>query len=254
MPFNESVFVGVDPSGGRKPFTYAAIDLHGSLLALSDGSLDEMLAYLASFAQVIVAVNAPPRPNMGLVREAHQALITGHFPGRSVDMRVAESELRSKGIQVSRTPSERTLCSEWMQLGFDFYAKLSKHGFKAFPAESASRLWVETHPQACFAAMLSQLPMPRLTLEGRLQRQLVLFEAGLNVRDPMEYFEEITRHRLLQGTLPVEQIYAPNELDALAAAYLAFMAAIHPQKISSVGHKKEGLLFVPVAELKTRYI
>jgi hypothetical protein len=35
--------------------------------------------------------------------------------------------------------------------------------------------------------------LPRRTLEGRLQRSAILYEQGLQIRDPVEIFEEITR-------------------------------------------------------------
>ena len=40
----------------------------------------------------------------------------------------------------------------------------------------------------------------------------------------MEFFEEVTRHRLRHGILPLEKLYTPGELDALTAAYLAWLA------------------------------
>jgi hypothetical protein len=69
----------------------------------------------------------------------------------------------------------------------------------------------------------------------------------------MRLFEEITRHRLLQGILPLQDLYTPGELDALVAAYTAWMAALHPDQITMFGQPEEGQLVLPVAELKRHY-
>lgn len=252
MTIDTMTFVGVDTAGGRTPFTYAALDGRGKVQALADGSLEDVLAFLAGLGQACVAVNAPPRPNTGLVKE-RASLSAVHFPGRNTEMRLAESELRERGIQVASTPSRREMCTHWVQDGFSLYARLSSAGFKPYPAADEPLQWLETHPQACFAVLLGQLPLSRTTIEGRLQRQLALFEAGLDIRDAMEYFEEITRHRLLRGILPVEQVYLAEELDALAAAHMALVAATQPEEVSAAGDAREGLIYLPASDLKESY-
>jgi hypothetical protein len=69
----------------------------------------------------------------------------------------------------------------------------------------------------------------------------------------MNFFEEVTRHRLLKGSLPLDHLYQAGELDALAAAYTAFTAANHPNQITLIGAPEEGKLVVPVPELKQKY-
>jgi hypothetical protein len=90
-------------------------------------------------------------------------------------------------------------------------------------------------------------------LEGRLQRQLVLYEQGLGIRDPMDFFEEITRYKLLKGILPIDQIYTIEELDAIAAAYTAYVFGRHPERTIKLGDPDEGQVVLPVAELKSKY-
>jgi predicted RNase H-like nuclease len=97
------------------------------------------------------------------------------------------------------------------------------------------------------------VPFPKYTLEGRIQRQLVLHEQELNIPDPMRLFEEITRHRLLQGVLPVEELYEPGELDALVAAYTAWIGANRGDQVLMLGSADEGQIVLPVSELKRRY-
>jgi Protein of unknown function (DUF429) len=255
MLFDANLFIGVDPSGGRKPFTYAALDSNGRLAALKDGEIEDVLAFLGGQRSAVVAVNAPARPNLGLVRQedVRQSLPPLRISGRSLDMRLAEHQLRERGINVSMTPSRKELCTNWVQLGFDFYRRIAATGFQPFPAPEASHQWLETHPHAVFCVLLGQNPLPRSALEGRLQRQLALYEQGLGIHDPMDFYEEITRHKLLRGVLPLEQVYSAEELDAIAAAYTAYTAARHPEKTLEIGDPAEGQIVLPVAEIKSRY-
>lgn len=105
----------------------------------------------------------------------------------------------------------------------EFKNKITLAGFKPSRGESATRQWVETDAQDCFHALSGQEILPRRTLEGRIQRALILYEEGLRIPDPMDFFEEITRHKLMQGILPLENVYLFRQLDALAAAYIAWM-------------------------------
>jgi predicted nuclease with RNAse H fold len=247
------IFVGVDPTAGRHPFTFAALDQDRHLAALAAGDVEDVLAFLTGHPTAVVAVNAPPRLNHGLVRKKLelQNLPPGQLRGS--DMRQAESDLREHGISVLPTPSRIETCPAWMQMGFDFYHRLEQAGFKPYPSEDAPQQWLETHPHAAFCALLGQLPLPKPTLEGRLQRQIALFEQGAGIKDPMEFFEEITRHKLLHGILPMELIYASEELDTLMAAYLAWCVINCPQDMILIGDKQEGQIALPVAGLKERY-
>ncbi len=253
MSFDTTLFIGVDPCGGRKPFTYAALDQHRRLVTLKDGEIVDLLTFLGSQTNALVAVNTPPRPNQGLVRQERQSLPPLRLSGRSLDMRLAEHLLRERGINVSMTPARQELCANWVQAGFDFYRRIALTGFQPYSTPEAARQWLETHPHAVFCVLLGQNPLARSTLEGRLQRQLALYEQGLGIRDPMDFYEELTRHKLLKGTLPLEQVYSAEELDAIAAAYTAYTAARHPDKILKIGDPAEGQILLPVAELKPKY-
>jgi uncharacterized protein DUF429 len=251
----DTIYVGVDPTGGRQPLTYAAVDAEGHVLALVEGELDDLLAFAAGQSSAFIAVNAPARPNLGLVRrdEIRDSLAPLHQPGRRVEMRVAEHQLRERGISVGATPSHMVTAPTWIQLGFMLYRKLDSLGFQVFPSPDAPRQWLETHPHAIFCALLGQVPLPRHTLEGRIQRQLLLFEQGLGIRDPMDFFDEVTRHGILKGDLPFGIIHDPGALDAFAAALTASRAARSPGKIVFLGAPEEGQIVLPVAELKPRY-
>lgn len=255
MLFDTTLFIGVDPSGGRKPFTYAALDQHGRLAALKDGEVEDVQAFIAGQPSAIVAVNAASRTSMGLVRQdkLDQNLPPLGIAGRSLDMRLAEHQLRERGINIAMTPARKEFCANWVQAGFDFYHRIEGMGFVPYPTPDATHQWLETHPHVIFCALLGQLPLAKPTLEGRQQRQLVLYEHGVGIRDPMEFFEEITRHKLLKGILPLDQIYSAEELDAIAAAYMAYLAGRHPERISKVGDPQEGQISLPVLALKAKY-
>lgn len=246
-------FVGLDPTAGHSPFTYAVLDENRNILALGEGEQDAILEYLGNFSSVIVAINAPSHANAGLVRK--NQVKPGQSVGslRGVDLRIAEHELRVRGISVSATPYREDNCPGWVQLGFSMYRRLAKMGYRAYPNDAGNYLWLETHPHACFTVLIDQVPLPKPTLEGRLQRQIILHDLGLGIRDPMDFFEEITRHRLRLGVMPTDLIYHPEQLDALVAAYTAWFAKKDPAGITRVGEKEEGYINLPVRVLKEKY-
>lgn len=255
MGTEQAIFFGVDTSGTGKPFTCAALAEGGRLMLLQACEEDELLSLIQAAPRAWVAVNAPPRPNRGLVRER----LEGNAPRtgllRGADMRLAEYELRKRGIHISATPHHLTSCPPWMQAAFSLYRKLKEAGFQFYPASSrADRQILETHPHAVFCSLLGKQPLPKPSLEGRLQRQLILQEQGVFIRDPMDFFEEITRHRLLQGILPLEYVYQPEELDALAAACVVWLVSARPEEVTVVGDPEEGQIVLPVRALKEMYL
>ena len=253
MLFNDSVWVGIDTTSGRKAFTYAALDRDLNLIALSEGELEEVTAFLGGQKSATVAVNAPSHVNAGFVKKNLEKQSLTPHQLRGVDIRIAEFELRERGIAVSGTGSREMLCPAWVQVGFVLYRKLTKLGFKSYPDEGESYLWLETHPHACFSVLLGRTPLPKPTLEGRLQRELILFEHGVRIRDPMNFFEEITRHKLMNGVLPLELVYYPEQLDALVAAYTAWLAVEKPVEVTRIGNKQEGFITLPSPTLKEKY-
>jgi len=253
MLFTDSVFVGIDPTSARKSFTYAALDRGLNLVTLADGELEDALAFLAAQKSARVAVNAPSNVNLGLVRaKMKQEMLTPHQI-RGAEFRLAEYELRQHGIAVSGTSARAELCPAWMQASFELYRKLEKIGFQKYPQKDAPHQILETHPHACFCALAGQLPLSKPTLEGRLQRQLILYERGVRIKDPMDFFEEITRYKMMKGIFPIELIYPTEILDALIAAYTAWLTMHHLDNISLIGDPQEGQIVLPVSEIKSKY-
>lgn len=249
MLFERSTFIGIDPSAGEKPFVYAALDGDRRLLALGQGTMEDILAFAAGQQQAFVAVCAPRQPNTGVMArpEVRKNLNPPPKPGRWRDFRLADFLLRQRGISIPQTPADAAACSNWMRNGFELHRRLEALDYQRYPAGEAICQVLEVYPYACYVTLLGGvLPFSKGTLEGRVQRQLVLYEARLDVPDPMEFFEEITRHRLLKSQLPTQSLYSAGELDALVAAYTAWLAAFHPEQVEILGDRDEGEVVIPV--------
>lgn len=113
----------------------------------------------------------------------------------------------------------------------EFKRKIVQAGFKSYSKQTNLKQWFETNAQDCFRILGGHGLFPRRSLEGRLQRSAILYQQGLQIKDPIDIFEEITRYKLIQGILPLENIYSSLQLDALVAAYLAWMAVNRPGQI-----------------------
>jgi hypothetical protein len=254
MFFTDAVYVGIDPASGRKAFAYAALDRDLNVVALADGELEDLTAFLSAQKSAVVAINAPSHVNCGVVRKRLESLSLqpGLHQIRGADIRSAEYELRERGILITGTPSRAELCPGWIQAGLGLYGKLSKLGFLPYHTAEGSYRWLETQPHACFCVMMDQVPLPKSSLEGRLQRQLLLYERGLRLKDPMDFFEELTAYKLIRGQLPMELVYASEMLDVLVAAYTAWLGVHHPDQLSFIGDAEEGQIALP-GLLKTKY-
>jgi len=253
MLFTDSVFIGVDLISGRKTLTYAALDHDLNLVALAEADAEESLAFLAGQKSAVVAVNAPSQINHGVMKKKLKAESLTPHSMRNAEMRVAEYELRQRGIAVRGTDSKESLCQAAVRAGFAFYKKMSKLGFETYPGDDAPHQWLETNSYSCFCVLLGVHPLPKLTLEGRLQRELLLYELGLHIHDPMIFFEEITRHKLMNGLLPFDLVYSPAQLDAMMAAYTAWQVTHKPAETIRLGHRLEGFITLPVSTLKEKY-
>jgi len=255
MLFNETTFIGIDPTAGKRPMAYAALDRDLRPLALGEGDLEAVTAFVGGQQAALVAINAPRQPNQGLMKhpEVRERLKPVPRPGRWEGFRVAEYLLYQHKIRIPRTRAKVENCPVWMQMGFELYKRLKGLGYQPYPTPEAPCQVMEIYPYAAYTVLLNGSPFPKNSLEGRLQRQLLLHNQGLDVPDPMRVFEEITRYRLLQGILPLDDLYSPRELDALIAAFTAWVAATSPEGITALGAPQEGQIILPSAELLPRY-
>ena len=61
MLFADAVYVGIDPTAGKRPIHYAAIDNQLRLVAIDKGDMEDVLAFVAGQEKAVVAVD-PPNP------------------------------------------------------------------------------------------------------------------------------------------------------------------------------------------------
>ncbi len=248
MSVNFSTFIGVEVCADRAhPFTFAVIDRDLVIRSIGSGSLKDAFAFLAGQENALAAINSPMTTSQGLLKreEIRQKLSPSSPLSHWANIRLVEYELLQRGIQVPRTPATKKRSPRWMRLGFQLFDEIHKLGYEKYPHPSAEKQYFECQGEAVFWNLLGHSPLKRDTLEGSLQRQLVLGMCGLPVPDVMRFFEEITRHRLLNNKLPMEFLYSGSELNTLAAAYTAWTAGSQPEKVTAIGHEEESFIYLP---------
>lgn len=255
MFFSHTTFIGIDPTAGERPFTYAALDADLRILALGQGDMAEILAFVGGQRAAVVAISAPRRPNQGVMNrpEVRESLSPPPRPGRWTNFRLVEYQLRQHNLYIPQTPADVEDCPNWMRQGFTLFNRIEEFQYQTFPDGDAAHQCMEVYPHASFAVLLEHIPFPKHSLEGRLQRQLVLHDKKVDLPNPMRIFEEITRHRLLQGILPLDDLYPVEELDALVCAYTARIAALNPDQVVLLGDAEEGQIVLPAVKLKKHY-
>jgi hypothetical protein len=246
MQDKPSIYLGIDPSRRYQPFVYAALDMERQIIAIGSGPLTEVLAYCAGLANACLAINSPRYPNQGLVdaEEEKQTLFPVPASKRG-DLRKVELRLLEEGIRVTRTPASEKECPVWMQRGFKLYERLQRLGYMPYP-HLDSHIYLEVPAEAAFSRLAGGAPLfEDDTLEGRLQRQLVLYENQLPVGDAMKFFEEVTRYRLMRGVLPMDGIYTSGELNALVCAFTAWLLFQEDGAVVCLGDEREGEIYLP---------
>jgi hypothetical protein len=248
MPVEFSTFIGVEASASRThPFTFAVIDQDLIIRSIGSGSLQDAFSFLAGQDNALAAINSPMTTSQGILKreEIRKKLSPSSHLSHWANLRLVEYELLQRGVEVPRTTSSRKRSPRWMRLGFQLFEELHKLGYEKYPHMVAEKQFFECQGEAVFWNLLGHSPLQKNTLEGCLQRQLVLGMCGMPVPDAMLFFEEITRHRILTNRLPMENLYSAPELNTLAAAYTAWIACKQPDKLISIGHEEEGIIYIP---------
>lgn len=238
----ERVYIGLLPGNVLSSGHYAVLDAEQRLILDGRARWDELPGVVARYPAATVAVAAPLGPSLGLLRN-------GAGAGR-----VAEHELIRRGIPLPFTPRTAAEASPAVQTAWQLIDALREMGVIDYqPERNRAWLLLEANPTATAAALLGRVPLDRDSLEGRMQRQLLLAQEGLNVPDAMTVFESLTRHRLMRGEIDLSPLYGPTVLDVLLTALTAWYAGCRSAAISRVGHSDEGLIVVPTPHLKARY-
>lgn len=199
------MYVGVAlASSGKRPTVFTALDAKGHSLAIGTGTLADAFAFAAGAGSALLALTPPLR-----IRAP----------------RHAESSSESPSL-LPETPEEAAP---------PLAATLQRVGYVNFsPEDESLRQWLETDAESAFERWLGHPPLPGNTLEGRIQRQLILADLDLDIPDAMEFFEEITRFKLLRGQLPYEKILSLAELNAYAAAAIARLCDQSPDRVQQI--------------------
>lgn len=241
-------FLGIEVMTSIPLFTAAWLDARLHMIGLETVSKEQLLDLIGPLEACRVGVAAPRHTNTGLVQLSRRGRKPVRAARQGCPMRLSEEALQHSGVRVVHTPAREEDCPRWMQHGFGLYRELEERGWKPYPEGDAALQWLETQPEAVFHALLGKPPFSGRTLEGRIQRQLTLYDQKLNIPDAMTFFEEVTRYRLLQGVLPVDRVYPQAALNALAAAFIAWLAVEHPDKVTFLGDPREGRMVLPAWE------
>lgn len=252
----ETHFAGLDLTAGRRLVDLALLDSQLKIVFLESLPLEAALQLLLSADRAVVAIDAPQQTSAGLLANPH---VREHYDlkpaGRTWQRyRISEFELRRRGLNLYVTPQMEAAAPEWMRVGFHFYRRLRSGGYAVGQGGAASAQWcLEVHPHACFAALLGKIPFAKGTLEGRLQRQVLLFREGVQVPDPLVAMEELTAHHLLRGDLGLVGLCSHDALDALVAAYTAYLASTSPNRVTWMGDPADGFICLPANPVADSY-
>ena len=136
MLFSDMVYVGLDPTAGKRPMHYAALDNQLRLVALDSGNMEDVLAFVAGQEKAVVAVDAPQSPNQELmlrsdIRRSFDLDPDGRTWGQ---WKVCEYELRRRNIRLYNTPNIVEEAKGWVRMGFQLYQRMAQLGYRHFHA------------------------------------------------------------------------------------------------------------------------
>jgi predicted nuclease with RNAse H fold len=251
-------YCGVDISA--KPGSQQLVTLHErrapeggvELVATfyAPGTVEQVARTIEGFGrgEAVVAIDAPSGPRRDLLAPGLPLRAELGLPaGRYERMRVCDAMLFRRGLPLYPVPGAGQTpqgWQEWIAVGFDLFGALAHLGVyrpegppgRVAPVGAAALRHgrvCETYPDAIFCGLLGHRPSPKRTPWGLQQRIAALRMKGVHDADGGLW------HRTL------------DELDACAAAYAAY--ALAAGLGLWVGAPEEGVIVLPVAELRDRY-
>jgi hypothetical protein len=233
-----STFIGVNAGNGRKPFTYVALDQNRRQLAVGGGSPVDVLSFAAGQPSALIGLSTPLRPGSLKLAQPEEPPLPIF---RLSKLRQFQLDLTGESH-----PDPGADLPAWLSASFGLVSQIQALGYKLFPEEGQPHQWMETPAESGFTSLLGLQPFEGASLEGRIQRQLVLFDLELDVPDAMDFFEEITRFRLLHGHLPYEKVLPLAELNAWLAANTAWQAVHQPAQVRQSGMPETGQVVYPL--------
>jgi hypothetical protein len=243
IDFDNAVSIGLDPSASKKYISYAAIDNGRNLIAIGKSPLEELSVALRGKLSTVVVVGGPRRPNAGLMtnEEIRAAQNPIPKPGKWEALRLVEYQMLQMGYPIYKTASVDGKIKGWMENSFELYKALDFGGFIPFvEGKGANGCFVEASPEACYFQWASNKLLPKRTLIGRMQRQLIIYDLRMRISDPLDALEEFTRSKIRQGKIPNGILFNGPELQALALATMGWNLSFYPKRIQFTGTDLEG--------------
>lgn len=235
-------FVGIEPLATSNGFSFVSLDDSLSLLAIGEGTLKDVFSFLIGQKMVKVAIHGP-----AFLGTSHSAGLDHQMQDicPAKEYRTCEVQLWQKKIPCEFTAAKLGRLSALSRLGYQLIQTLQQYEFSFSNPSAMQRSLIETCPAACYHQLLNTA-IQEEPLLWRFQHQLILHKLHLPVQDPMIFFEEITRHKLLMGKMSLENILIPEEMNAMVSAYTAWLSHYHPEKVTAWGDESDGFLVLPV--------
>jgi hypothetical protein len=251
-------FIGLSVISARKPLHVVVLDAEMRTLFAGMLPLAQALEQIDKYPQAVCAIDTPLGVNQGILAGVNGRLRYG-LPANATlwqDFRVCEFMIAQAGMKIANTPPPDVPASVRTQLGWQVVEALRQLGFVNYRPgifDSARQL-VETHPESAYTVCLGHLPRPKSHLFGQLQRQMVLYDVGLDVQNPLRLFDEISRQQVLLGKWQLQEILPVEQMDAHMAAYTAWLAMENSGQLSLLGDPLEGQIALPMSPLKRKYL
>lgn len=251
-------FIGLSVISPRKPLHLVVIDAEMETLFTGTLSTAQALEQIAKYPNAVCAIDTPLSANQGILAGVNGRLRYG-LPANATlwqDFRVCEFMLAQIGMKIANTPPTSVSVSARTQLGWQVVEALRQLGFVNYRPgifDSARQL-LETHTESAYTVCLGHLPRPKSHLLGQLQRQMVLYDVGLDVQNPLRLFDEISRQQVLLGKWHLQEILPVEQMDAHMAAYTALLAMEKSEQLSLLGDPLEGQIALPMSPLKRKYL
>lgn len=239
---NTFTFVGIDVNRRSPYYHLAAIDPQLNCVSEVECNWEDLHQFLERQDKVIVAINAPMSVNSGFLSKSE---LPKHHPGRWPNCRRIEYDLAHLGAPIYFTPNDPQKIPASMSRGFTLGRQLIDQGFEGYTDQTQKSL-IEVPADTAFWSIVQGELLDQNRLLGRIQRQMILYELGFSVPDPMEFFEEITRYKIKMGNVPLDLVLTPQQLNARITAYTAQQLWKNPENVAKLGYQQEGFLYLPV--------
>ena len=241
-----AVWCGVDVSA-RRGHHLCVLEADSDALGATfyePGKTAAVVRTVARLSPAAVGIDAPSGPCRRLLgpdSEARRAL--GLEPGSYLRARVCDALLMRRRLPLYQVPAEGETVQPWMEAGFELFEAVAETtGLTLYrppapppyegPTAPSSGHVFETYPDAAFCALLGHRPPKKTTAQGLAARVAAIADQGATDQSGLE-------HR------------STDELDACVAALTAHRLATGGA--GWVGDRDEGVIVLPVRELKPSY-